>query len=135
MSRDASIILAFGDGDHLFRLGWAELEKLQEACDAGPFVILERLNSGSCRLQDIVETIRWGLIGGGKKPEEALKLERLYVRDRPPAENRLLAYAILAAACHGAPEEEIEKKSVAPDRDKGSTISRTGKSGSEPSTQ
>jgi hypothetical protein len=135
VSRDASITLTWGDGDHHFRLGWGEIAKLQEACDAGPFVILDRLRSGTCRLEDISAVIRWGLIGGGKAPAEAAKLVRLFVEDRPPAENRLTAYAVMGAGCHGAPEEQIEKKSGAPDRDSGSTISPTERSGSEPSTE
>ncbi|MCV0384895.1 MAG: gene transfer agent family protein [Nitrobacter sp.] len=134
MSRDASITLDWGDGAYGFRLGWGELAKVQEACDAGPFVILDRINSGACRLADISEVIRWGLVGGGKTPADALKLVRQFVEGRPPAENRLAAYAILSAGCYGAPEEDIEKKSEAPGRESESTTSPTGKSGSEPST-
>jgi hypothetical protein len=132
LSRNASITLDWGDGTYDFRLGWGELAKLQEACDAGPFVVLDRLRGGTCRLEDISGVIRWGLVGGGKTPVEATKLVRLYVEDRPPAENRLTAYAIMAAGCAGAPEEQIEKKSPAPDR--ASTIFPTERSGSELST-
>lgn len=132
MSRNASITLDWGDGTYEFRLGWGEIAKIQEACDAGPFVILDRLRSGACRLEDISSVIRWGLIGGGLSPVQALKCIRLYVEDRPPGESRMTAYAIMAAGCIGAPEEQIEKKSPAPDRE--STISQTGKSGSELST-
>ena len=68
-------------------------------------------------------------------PVEATKLIRLFVEDRPPAENRLTAYTILSAACYGAPEEEIEKKSEAPAKPADSTTnSQTESSGSEPST-
>ncbi|MGY3609928.1 MULTISPECIES: gene transfer agent family protein [unclassified Bradyrhizobium] len=133
MSRDASVTLAWGDGDHHFRLGWGELVKIQEACDAGPFVILQRLRDGTCRLEDISDVIRWGLVGGGLKPAEATKLVRLYVEGRPPAESRLTAYAVMAAGCQGAPEEQIEKKSEAPDRENQSQTSPTERSGSEPS--
>ncbi|UPT93895.1 gene transfer agent family protein [Bradyrhizobium barranii subsp. apii] len=132
MSRNASVTLDWGDGTYEFRLGWGELAKLQEACDAGPFVILDRLRSGTCRLEDISNVIRWGLVGGNKTPAEATKLVRLYVEDRPPAENRTTAYVIMAAGCSGAPEEQIEKKSPAPDRE--STIYPTERSGSEHST-
>lgn len=126
MSRDASITLQWGDSDCTFALRWGELAKLQEATDAGPFVILDRLNDGRCRLEDISEVIRWGLVGGGKTPAEATKLVRLYVEGRPPAENRLTAQVIMSAACFGAPEEEIEKKSEAPNPGSGSMTSPTG---------
>jgi hypothetical protein len=134
LSRDASITLAWGDGDYHFRLGWGELAKLQEAVDAGPFVVGDRLRDQSCRIELISETIRWGLIGGGKSPEQALRLVRLYVEGIPPGENRLVALAIILAGCYGAPEEQIEKKSAAPSRARRSTTSRTANSGSERST-
>ncbi|MEI4482234.1 MULTISPECIES: gene transfer agent family protein [unclassified Phyllobacterium] len=109
MSRDASIELNFGDGTYTFRLGWGELAKVQEACDAGPYVVLQRLYDNSWRLNDIREVIRWGLIGGETKPGEALKLVRDYVEERPPLESVLFAQAILSAALQGAPEEDVGK--------------------------
>jgi hypothetical protein len=118
----------------MFRLGWGELAEIQQASDAGPFVVMERLNNGSCRLKDISEVIRWGLIGGGLTPVEASKLVTTYVEKRPPAESRLTAYAILMAGCLGAPEEKIEKKSEAPSQDGSLPISPTENSGSEPYT-
>lgn len=136
MSRDGSITLAWAGGEHLFRLGWGELRSIQEACDAGPFVVLERLGNGSWKLEDISSVIRFGLIGGGVPPVEASKLVRLYVEKFPPAESCIVAHAVLTAGCIGAPEEQIEKKSEAPDRDSNdSTTFPTEKSGSEPSTE
>ena len=105
MSRDATIELDWADGEHRFRLGWGELIKLQEACDAGPLVIFGRLGSGTWRLNDIRETMRLGLIGGGKTPDAALALVRDYVEARPPMENVALARAILGAAVLGPADE------------------------------
>ena len=106
MSRDAVLgPMLWADGDYRFRLGWGELIQLQEATDAGPFALLERLAGKHWRVGDISHTIRLGLIGGGKTPEDALKLVRNYVESRPPAENVMLAYAILAAGVQGAPDE------------------------------
>lgn len=134
MSRDASVVLAFGDGEYLFRLGWGEIAKLQEARDCGPFVLHDRLRDSSCRVEDIAEVIRWGLIGGGLTPTEAMQKLKLFVQDRPPAETRLIAYVVMAAACFGAPEEQVEKKSEAPNREQNSPISPTEGFGSEHST-
>ncbi|HYD66168.1 MAG TPA: gene transfer agent family protein [Azospirillum sp.] len=134
MSRDASLMLDWADGTYRFRLGWGEIALLQEACDAGPFVILDRLQAKVCRIEEISNVLRCGLIGGGLAPVEALKKTRTYVEARPPAENLLHAIAVLSAGCYGAPEERIEKKSRAPRRARASTISHEGKSGSEPST-
>ena len=110
MSRDGSITLEWAGGEHLFRLGWGELRSIQEACDAGPFAILERLGNGAWRLDDISSVIRFGLIGGGMPPVEAAKMVRLYVEKFPPAQSCIVAHAVLTAGCIGAPEEQIEKK-------------------------
>lgn len=110
MSRDASVTEPFADGDYVFRLAWGELEGLQEANDAGPFVILDRLMSGRWLLGDISEVIRYGLIGGGLEPAKALKLVREYVKDRPPHENLGLARKVMTAAVLGAPDEDATRK-------------------------
>lgn len=107
MSRDGSTTLDWGDDTYRFALRWAELELLQEAVDAGPWVILDRLMSRQCRVGDISHTLRCGLIGGGCDPVKAKKLVELYVEKRPPGENIMHAYAILAVALHGAPEEGV----------------------------
>jgi hypothetical protein len=107
MPRDARVDLDWADSTYSFRLGWGEIEKLQEACDAGPFVVLDRLQNGQSRIGDISHTIRLGLVGGGMEPAAALKKVREYVEKRPPAENLIYARAILAAGCYGAPEEEL----------------------------
>lgn len=106
MSRDGSITLPFGDGDKTFRLAWGELIKLQEACDAGPFVIYRRLMVGQWKMEDIANTIRLGLIGGGMEPGKALAFVRDYVEARPPLESVPLAQGILGVALQGAPDEQ-----------------------------
>lgn len=103
--RDALIPLDWADGTYAFRLGWGELAELQEKCDAGPYVILDRLQTRQWRIEDISNTIRLGLIGGGIEPVKALKLVRKYVEARPPVENLIYAVGILSAGLMGAPDE------------------------------
>lgn len=134
MSRNGSVELDFADGTHVFRLAWGQLLLLQEACDAGPYVVLDRLTTNKWMVQDISHVIRLGLIGGGLKPADALRAVRNYVEDRPPLENVLLARMVLAAALIGSPEEGVEKKSEAPDQER-STTSQTEGSDSELSTE
>ncbi|MBY3386406.1 gene transfer agent family protein [Rhizobium laguerreae] len=107
MSRDAKITLTWADGDYVFRLGWSEIAALQEATDAGPYVVLNRLHTGQWRIEDISNVIRLGLIGGGLEPVKALKLIRTYVEARPPMENHPHAVAILAAGLIGAEDERL----------------------------
>ncbi len=131
MSRDGSLTLPFADGDYTFRLGWGELIQLQEATDAGPYVVMQRLASGAWKVDDISHTIRLALIGGGLKPADALRLTRQYVEQRPPMENVILAQGVLGASLMGAPEDDRSKKNGRAAR-KRSTTSQTERSASQP---
>ena len=111
--RDARIEFDWADGTYSFRLAWGQLSELQEKCDAGPYVVLNRLHNGSWRIEDITNIIRLGLIGGGLQPSSALKLVRAYVEDRPPMENLIPAQVILSAALMGAPEENVGEHDAA----------------------
>lgn len=133
MSRDGKIALDWADGNYTFRLGWGGLIELQEKCDAGPFVILRRLMTGTWRVEDIAQTIRLGLIGGGATPEQALKLVTRYVESRPPLENVPIAVAVLGEAVQGAPDE-APGEAGGEDRANGSTTSPTENSASPGST-
>jgi hypothetical protein len=123
MSRGASIALDFADDTYQFALHWKQIGELQEKCDAGPYVILQRLTTGSWRIEDVSNVIRLGLIGGGMEPIPALKLVRSYVEARPPMESLLYAQAILSAGLMGAPDEDDIKKNSSQASD--STISQT----------
>lgn len=107
MARDARIELDWADGTYAFRLAWGQLVELQEKCDAGPYVVLNRLYGGQWKVEDIANVIRLGLIGGGAKPADALRLTRTYVEAYPPLDNVLIAQAVLAAGLQGAPEEKV----------------------------
>lgn len=124
MSRDGSCELAFNGQMTPFKLSWRELMKIQEACDAGPYLVLDRLLTGRWRLQDISEVIKWGLIGAGMPQAEALKIVETEVQGRPPLENLVIAQTVLGAGVVGAPEEEVGKKSEAASQE-GSNLSRT----------
>lgn len=110
MSRSGAITFDWADGAHTFRLAIGQLRELQEKCDAGPQVLLRRLSDGSWRVDDVRETIRLGLVGGGAAPTRALDLVRVYVDDRPLLENVGPAQAILMAALVGAPDGEAPGK-------------------------
>jgi hypothetical protein len=109
MSADGSIELAWGDGEDIFRLALGQLRILQEKCKAGPNTIRLRLLSGEWYVDDIRETIRLGLIGGGAKPAAAQEKVQRSVDAQPLADNVMLAAAILAAAIVGAPDDPVGK--------------------------
>lgn len=123
--RDARLDgIAFGDDVYSFRLAWGELVELQEKTDCGPLFLLNRLQSGTWKVQDISSIIRLGLVGGGMEPARAVQLTKRYVEERPPLENHALAFAVLSAALMGAPEEPVGE-SVAADQKGSGTTSQT----------
>jgi hypothetical protein len=106
MSAAGSTTLLWADGEHRFRLRIKELRELQDKCDAGPAQIMMRLVNHTWRVDDILQAIRLGLIGGGATPTEALLLVKRYVEDRPLGENVVIAAEIIAAAISGDPKED-----------------------------
>jgi tail tube GTA-gp10-like protein len=112
------IELDFGDGRYKFCVAkFAQIFELQDKCadkdgPSGPLKILRRLGDGSWLVQDVRETIRLGLVGGGMGAPDALKLTRSYVDERPWAESVPVARAILFAAAIGVPEDPLGKQTA-----------------------
>lgn len=123
--RDARIGFDWADGTYSFRLAWGQLSELQEKCDAGPYVVLQRLHDGAWRIEDISNIIRLGLIGGGMEPAAALKIARRYVEERPPMENLIPAQVILSAGLMGVSEEPVGEQGAANQAGSSSTNSPT----------
>lgn len=105
MSVNATVRAPFGDGVYDFRLGIKELVEHDRLCDAGPEYVLNALYGGTWRVPYIRETIRLGLIGGGKDPMSALALVDVYADAGHLGPLKALAANIIAAAFLGAPEE------------------------------
>ena len=109
MSGDGSVTFEWGDGEQRFRLGIGELRELQDKCDAGPFVIYQRLASGTWRVDDVRETLRLGLIGGGMDHNRALGKVGKYVAPTHFLANVLAARRIMLAALFGDPDDIVGK--------------------------
>ena len=99
--------LQWPGGEHDFALKLGQLRALQDACDAGPEEILNRLRLGRWRVNDLIETIRLGLIGGGMADSEARKLLMPLIEQQPLIEFKLTAIAILAAALLGVADDPV----------------------------
>lgn len=108
----AEVTAPFGDGEHTFRLTVPCLIELEEKCDAAFTVVLHRLSTGTYKINDVRETVRLALIGGGAKPTDALALVKRYIDDRPPLEDALhIARLALMGVLFGfkaAPVDESE---------------------------
>src|SRR5215510_10074535 len=102
MAGSGEITLKWGDGEHRFNV--AKLRcvlELEEKCGCGVAEIYTRLADGKWKFNDIRETLRLGLIGGGTSPDHALVLINRYCDERPFAENVLPAQAVIMAAMVG----------------------------------
>lgn len=110
MSADGSYSGLWADGEHKFRLPIGLLRELQDKCKAGPPLIFQRLRLNVWEVDDIRETIRLGLIGGGMKPTEALVLVIRYI-DEPLRlmDNVPVALEVLGAALVGVPGDQPGK--------------------------
>ena len=60
-------------GEHPFRLGIGELRAIEQRSDAGCAVVTMRLLTGQFKIDDVVATLRIGLVGGGMSEKEAQK--------------------------------------------------------------
>lgn len=133
MNRPGTVLLDWGDGEQVFRLGFGELEELQEKTDCGPVTLLDRLRTGAWRVRDIRETLRLALIGGGKKPVEAVNLVRRYVDayENSLLDNAPVAAAVLLAALAGTKEQA--ESAGEPTAEKAASETKTDVSPSPPS--
>lgn len=109
MAADGSVDLVFAGDERHFRLGIAELIALQEKRNSGPLEIAMRLQSGTWRVEDVTETIRIGLIGGGKDAKAARALVDAFICPPHVTIHVLTALAILLSAIHGVPDDPVGK--------------------------
>lgn len=124
----------WADGDYVFALPIGEIRELQQKCEAGPAWVLARLQTGTWMVDDIVETIRLGLKGGGTKPDDARSLVRRYVEPYPLGDSLQLATDILKAAVESVKDEPVPKSEGEGTNESRTPLSPTEKSGSENST-
>lgn len=109
MSADASVTFPWADGEHTFRLAYGQIRELQEKTGVGPGKLYERLCDGSWKLDDLLETVRLGLIGGGMEPIPAKKLVWRYVGERPLIESVEPAARVLLALLTGPKDDPLPK--------------------------
>lgn len=97
-------------GEHAFRLRIGELRALQSATGVGPLFLLGRITGSQWFVDDIIETVRLGLIGGGMGEVDAKQLvDRVFGGDNTPAiyKASLLAVLILKNAVMGEPGDPV----------------------------
>lgn len=107
MSANGTVSIVWAGGEDQFCLSKVGLIlDLEDKCKAGIGVIAGRLESGAYGINEVRETIRLGLIGGGKTPDQAMSAVRNHVDENPLSHSVLLAYAIVRAVLFGAPADD-----------------------------
>lgn len=116
MSSVGSRLIAWQGGEHEFCIAAVgNIMALEGACKSGMGSVYGRLIDGTWWLNDIRETIRLGLIGGGMTPAEAMDIVKANVDANPKgfAPSVLVAIAILEAALVGVPDDPVGKTTAA----------------------
>lgn len=103
-----AVTLNWPGGEHGFALKIGQLRALQDKCNAGPEEILNRVRTGKWRVDDLLHTIRLGLIGAGSMPDsEAGRTVSALFDLHPVIEFKLIALAILADALLGSEDDPV----------------------------
>lgn len=111
MSANGTRTIIWSNGEDQFCLAKIGLLlDLEAKCNAPIGVIFGRLGSGNFSVNDIRETIRLGLIGGGRTPIQAMEIVKIHVDGNPLALSVLTAYAIIEAVMVGVPDDPVGKK-------------------------
>lgn len=112
MNYKGEITAPWGDGEHLFKLTVAGLLELEEKTKSPFAVVFGRATAGGYSVADISETLRLGLIGGGKSPIEAKKLVDRYLL--PLSESAPVARLVLMGVMFGFEASPPGKAEAAP---------------------
>jgi hypothetical protein len=124
MSAPGTRAIIWDNGEDVFCLSKVGLLfDLEEKCKAPFAVVLHRLEHGMWGINDIRETIRLGLIGGGMEPKDALAAVKRHVDENEHglAPSALVALAILQAVMFGVPDDPVGKDKPAGAQETGSS--------------
>lgn len=111
---------------------------LEEKCGVGIMAVMRRLETDAWGLNDVRETIRLGLIGGGMSPDKAMAAVKLHVDLNPNglAPSVIIAHEILKAVLIGVPDDPVGKNPAAEAETKAPVSSTTtAASAAQPSSE
>ena len=107
MAMDGSVEFEWGSGMHKFRIGIDEARELQTKTGFGLERLMLRILSRDYAVDDLRETIRIGMIGGGASPGAAMNEIRIYFDKQPKALQKAAALEILNAYNFGVKDEPV----------------------------
>lgn len=115
-------------GEHEFALKLGQLRALQDKCNAGPEEVFNRIRLGNWKVDDLLHTLRLGLIGSGAMPDgDAGRMVSALFDAHPIIEFKLTALAVLSDALLGSGDDPVGEA------EGGAAPPKNG--GSQPSTE
>lgn len=105
-----AITLSWPGGEHDFALRIGEIRALQNAVDAGPEEIFNRLRIGTWKADDLTQVLKWGLVGGGMDKAEAATLVIRLFDLHPLIHFKLTALAVMGHSLLGDMSDETPGK-------------------------
>lgn len=108
------LTLTWVGGEHRFRLRLGELRALQDIANAGPDRVLRRIVSGDWRVDDLLATVRLGLIGAGLDEGEAKRLVLAMAEQHPLLHFQHVAQMVLMDAITGIEDDPLAEDGDAP---------------------
>ena len=106
-------VIVWPGGEHPFRLALAQLEGLQKATDCGPEWLAMKLRSGQWLATEAFEILRWGLIGGGMKREDAERRAKEAFINGDVSELNLLAFTIISNSLRAKEHDPLGEPAAA----------------------
>jgi hypothetical protein len=104
-----AIEIVWPGGAHPFRLRLGELRRLQDKTGAGPEELLNRVRLGRWKVDDLIEILRFGLIGGGMGESDAAPLVVKMMELHPLLEFKMPAELVLIYALLQPEDDELGK--------------------------
>lgn len=127
-----TVTLNWPGGEHEFALPLGQLRALQERVNCGPEALLQRMGRGEWFVDDLIEVLRCGLIGGGMPAKEAGPLVTRIAEAHPKLQLKPPAVAILMEVLVGVEDDPVgEQEGATTPQENGNSASYTD---SEPSS-
>ena len=109
MSANGTVTIVWANGEDQFclaKVGY--ILDLETKCGAPIGVLYQRLGNGSFGLNDVRETIRLGLMGGGMPPDKAMAAVKHHVdsNENGLAPSVLVAFEVIKAVMFGSPPDD-----------------------------
>lgn len=101
------LTLTWPGGEHEFALGIGQLRAVQDATNAGPEELLQRMAAGKWRVDDLIAVLRLGLEGGGMAKAECGPLVLRLIELHGLIPFRETAFRVLGAALIGPGDDPV----------------------------